>query len=132
MGRDPLTMEKQFSDLEGNVSLITDQWLHWLRELSPNSKIPIPSINRKIVSLYIALQFFRTADAKDIICAFAKEDATEELSDEDKTRIHTEFLWNLALMRRVAKRIEKSIWIFGRNQTDTPFVTSDNPVAFKT
>jgi len=25
MGRDPLTMEKQFSDLEGNVSLITNQ-----------------------------------------------------------------------------------------------------------
>ena len=132
MGRDPLTMEKQFCELEGQVCLITDQWLHWLRELSPNSKISIPSVNRKIVSLYIALQFFRTADAKDIICALGNKDSIEELTDEERTRIHTEFLWNVALMRRVAKRIEKSIWIFGRNHTDTPFVTSDNPVAFKT
>lgn len=132
MGRDPLTMEKQFSDLEGNVSQITDQWLKWLRELPPNNRIPIPSVNRTIVSRYIALQFFRTADAKDMICVLGKEDSTRELTDEDRTRIHTDFLWNLPLIHRVAKRIEKSIWIFGRNQTGTPFVTSDNPVAFKT
>src|SRR6266853_477232 len=55
LGRDPLIMEKQFSHLEGEVSRITDQWLEWLRKLSPTSKIPIPSVNRKIVSLYIAL-----------------------------------------------------------------------------
>lgn len=101
MGRDPLTMEKQFSDLECKVSLITDQWLYWLRELSPNNKIPIPSVNRKIVSLYIALQFFRTPDAKDIICAFAKKGSIDELSDEGKTRIHTHFLWSLPLLTLV-------------------------------
>src|SRR5258708_4889464 len=132
MGHDPLMMEKQFSHLEGEVSRITDQWLEWLRKLSPTSKIVIPSVNRKIVSLYIALQFFRTVDAKDIICKLVKKDSIDQLSDKDRTRIHTDFLWNLSLMHRVAKRIEKSVWIFGLNQTDTPFVTSDNPVAFKT
>ncbi len=131
MGRDPLIMEKQFAGLEGNVSLITDQWIHWLSELSPNKKISIPAVNRKLVSLYIALQFFRTADTKDIICALQKEDSTDELSDEDRTRLHTDFLWDLDLIKRVAKRIEQSIWIFGRNQTNTPFLSSDNPVAFK-
>ena len=34
------------------------------------------------------------------------------------------------MLESIAKRIEESIWIFGRNLTGYPFVTSDNPVAF--
>jgi hypothetical protein len=132
MGRDPLLMEKQFSEMESNVSLITEQWLGWLSELAPREKIRIPSVNRKIVSLYIALQFFRTADTKDVICALERDRSSAELSDEEKTRLHTKFLWELDLIKPVAKRIETSIWIFGRNQSGQPFLTSDNPVAFKT
>jgi hypothetical protein len=32
-GHDPLTMEKQFSQLEGEVATKTGQWLSWLREI---------------------------------------------------------------------------------------------------
>jgi len=69
LGRDPLTLEKQFADLEGQVSLITDQWLYWLRYTKHGDRIRIPKVNRRIVSLYIALQFCRTADARDTIVA---------------------------------------------------------------
>jgi hypothetical protein len=69
LGRDSLTLEKQFADLEGQVSLITDQWLGWLTEAKARQRIEIPKPNREIVSLYIALQFCRTADAKEIIIA---------------------------------------------------------------
>jgi len=171
LGYDPLTMEKQFAGIETEFSLITNQWLNWLMELTPREKIQIPTVNRQIVSTYIALQFLRTADAKDIICAFedcalrnalsgedrkylqamylmdvglaepvakkdqdslAKPPARDSLSDNEKTRIHTEYLWDQDFIGAVAKRIEDSIWIFGRNLSEYPFFTSDNPVAFKT
>ncbi len=48
-------MEKQFSDLEGEVARISNQWLDWLRHMEPREKIEIPSANREILSLYIAL-----------------------------------------------------------------------------
>ena len=170
LGRDPLTLEKQFADLEGQVSLITDQWLYWLRHAKHGDRIRIPNVNRRIVSLYVALQFCRTADARDIIVAIdglpSNPDMTEEmnevgkwgtylwgtwlvdmlmkngeksnrnakfygrLSDRDETEIHTRWLWNLEMVHSIAERIEKSIWIFGRNLTGFPFITSDNPVAF--
>ena len=60
MGHDPLTMEKQFSQLEGEVALITGHWLEWLRDLKPMEKVEIPEIDRELVSLYLALQFLRT------------------------------------------------------------------------
>jgi hypothetical protein len=170
LGRDPLTLEKQFADLEGQVSLITDQWLYWLRHAKHGDRIGIPNVNRRIVSLYVALQLCRTADARDIIVAIdglpSNPDITEEmnevgkwgtylwgtwlvdmlmkngeksnrnaksygrLSDRDETEIHTRWLWNLEMVHSIAERIEKSIWIFGRNLTGFPFITSDNPVAF--
>lgn len=129
MGHDPLTMEKQFSELEGEVALITEQWLGWLAAVAPGEKIEIPEPNRKLVSLYIVLQFLRTADTKDILCLFHEG---SELSAEDKTGLHTELLWDLQFINGIAAFIEKAIWIFGRNRSGVPFFTSDNPVAFKT
>jgi hypothetical protein len=129
-GHDPLLMEKQLSHLEGEVSLITDQWLAWLNEVSPGDKIEIPLENRRLVSLYLALQFLRTADTRDTLCLFHEQ--STELSSKDRTRLHTDLLWDLEHVRPFAEFLEKSIWIFGRNRSGVPFVTSDNPVAFKT
>jgi hypothetical protein len=38
-GHDPLTMEKQLAALEGQVSLITEQWLAWIDRASPGVRI---------------------------------------------------------------------------------------------
>jgi hypothetical protein len=169
MGRDPLTLEKQFADMEGQASMITEQWLSWLHSAKSGERIRIPKVNRKIVALYVALQFCRTADARDIIVGIESlpsnpevaEDVNEvgrwgtylwgtwlaelvmkdkkanrpvkaerHLSDRAETEIHTRWLWNLEMVHSIAERIEKSVWIFGRNLTGQPFVTSDNPVAF--
>ena len=35
LGEDALAMEKQFSEIEGEVAQITSQWLDWLRENEP-------------------------------------------------------------------------------------------------
>ncbi len=132
-GHDPLLMEKQFSHLEGEVAQITTQWLDWLREMKPQEKIEVPDVNRDLVSLYIALQFFRTVDARDILAAFAAESGNSKpLSTAERQQLHLELLWNSDIFRELATRIKNATWIFGRNTTSTPFISSDNPVAFRT
>jgi hypothetical protein len=128
---DPLTMEKQLADLEGQTALITNQWLGWIEQIELGDQIEIPEINREIVSLYIALQFLRTADTRDTLSALADEDR-KPMPDSEKRRVHTELLWDEPVFRGLADRIHRSTWVFGRNSTSTPFVTSDNPVAFRT
>jgi hypothetical protein len=133
LGHDPLTMEKQFSQLDGEVALITGQWLEWLRDLKPMEKVEIPEINRELVSLYLALQFLRTADARDILAKFAEQGADGRPSTEHEKRLlHLSMLWKNSIFEEFAERIGHAIWLFGRNPTATHFITSDNPVAFRT
>jgi hypothetical protein len=133
MGHDPLTMEKQLSDLEGQVALITAQWLEWAESLPAGETIPIPPPNREIVARYIALQFLRTADRKELLCAlYEQEHPGETLTHEERTGLHTTLLWNLEALAMIERRVADAIWMFGLNKTATPFWASDNPVAFKT
>jgi hypothetical protein len=132
-GRDPLVMEKQLSDLEGEVAKITNQWLDWFRIMSPTEKIEVPDVNRDLVSQYAAMQFIRTADSGDILAAFAKQSGGgKELSAADKQQLHLEMIWTSGIFPELAKRIKSATWIFGRGATSIPFVSSDNPVAFRT
>lgn len=43
----------------------------------------------------------------------------------------TELIWNADVVEKFSKRFRRSIWIFARNNSSTPLVTSDNPVAFR-
>jgi hypothetical protein len=132
-GRDPFVMEKQLSDMEGQMSLITEQWLGWLRNIEPGDQIPIPKPNREVVSRFMAVQFLRTADTRDILCAMHDEEHPDKpLSAEERTKLHTELIWDLDTVERIANHIREAIWVFARNGTSTPFITSDNPVAFRT
>jgi hypothetical protein len=133
LGRDPFIMEKQLADMEGQMSLISDQWLGWLRDLEPGNQIEIPKPNREIVARFMAVQFLRTADTRDILCAMHDaEHPDEPLTAEGRANLHTELIWDLDDVEDIARHIEDAIWVFARNETSTPFVTSDNPVAFRT
>jgi hypothetical protein len=133
MGHDPLTMERQLSDLEGEAALITAQWLSWTDLMAAGETIPIPTPNREIIARYIALQFLRTADTKETLgMMYELDHPGETLTEKDRTGLHTRLLWNLKTLEKFEKHIAEAIWVFGRNKTATPFWTSDNPVAFKT
>lgn len=132
-GHDPLAMEKQFAGLEGDPARITDQWLGWLAGIAPGNTIEIPDVNREIISLYVALQFLRTAETRTVLALFAEESRNvDRISHTERRRLHTDMLWDDKVFQPIADRIRESTWIFGRNTTATPFVTSDNPVAFRT
>jgi hypothetical protein len=130
-GHDPLEMERQLASLEGEVAIITGQWLDWLRDMNPLEQVPIPAVNREIVSLYLAVQYLRTADTRDILARLSHADQRVAPSDEEARRLHTELLWDETLVNGLAWRLHKSNWLFARNLTQTPFVTSDNPVTFR-
>jgi hypothetical protein len=133
LGHDPLVMEKQFSQLEGEVAQITGQWLEWFRDMKPMEKVEVPDINRELVSLYIALQFLRTADARDILSAFAEQKVYgKPVAKAEKRLLHLDMLWKDSIYEGLVERIRNATWLFGRNMTAIPFITSDNPVAFRT
>lgn len=129
-GYDPLAMEKQLAGIEGEVAKITGQWIDWLPEVGSGERIPIPEANREIVSLFLGLQYLRTLDVREILVALS--DPRVPLSDADRRRLHTSLLWDEPIFRALADRFRKSAWIFGRNQTATPFLTCDNPITFRT
>ncbi|MGY1438004.1 DUF4238 domain-containing protein [Streptomyces reniochalinae] len=131
-GYDPVELERQFADLEGQVSAITGQWLEWIRHGNPGDSLPVPDVNREIVSLFLALQSLRTADARSILVAFSALHGYEVSSDEEIRSLHAEVLWSDDLISRFADRMSRCAWVFALNETSARFVTSDNPLAFRT
>ena len=131
-GHDPLTMESQFASLEHEIANITNQWIEWIRDGNLGMSITIPEPNRDLVSLFLALQFLRTADSREILAQLAPGANDPPLSERERRRLHTELLWDENVINPFREHIHAGIWIFGHNTTGVPFVTSDNPVAFRT
>lgn len=130
-GHDPYTMEKQLSELEASAALITNQWLGWITETSHGTPIDIPEPNREEIALFLAVQYLRTADTREVLGALSA-DETVVTGSKRQHQLHTTLLWDLKIVHKIRDRIRDSIWVFGRNETGVPFITSDNPVAFRT
>lgn len=156
---DPLFLEKQFAQLEGEACNITRCWLRQLdgflvadsssdkvptdssvnlgSALEAAPKIEIPDVNRQIMSEFIALQFFRTADARELLKLFAEVSGTykDGVSDDEARSLHAMMLCKLAdgdgIVSNFAQRIRQSVWMFARNSSQVPFHTSDTPVLIK-
>src|SRR5207248_1382216 len=120
LGRDPFIMEKQLSEMEGQMSRITEQWLGWLRTIDTGQAIEIPPQNRYIVSRFMAVQFLRTADTRDVLSTIhAAAHPDEPLSRGERTGLHTELMWDQMSVDRIAAHIREAIWVFARNTTST-------------
>lgn len=132
LGYDPLEMERQLSALEANTAAITAQWLEWLPCMAPLDRIPLPRANRAEVALFLAVQLLRTRDTRDILSALVELDRGVRPCADEERELHTDLIWDQDLVGLLARRFRRSIWIFGRNQTKTPFIISDNPTAFRT
>lgn len=157
---DPLFLEKQFAQLEGEACNITRCWLRQLDKLSGADgssdieqadslanlkealeaapKVEIPDVNRQIISEFIALQFFRTADARELLKLFAEVSGVykDGVSDDEARSLHAMMLCKLAdgdgIVSEFAQRVQQSVWMFARNSSQVPFHTSDTPVLLKT
>lgn len=130
---DPLFLERELSELERSASRITNIWIDSFDQLQPMDRFPVSLEDRRQMAIYISVQSLRTAEERDILALFAAETGhyKSDISPEEKINLHAHMLCSGGLVEEIAKRIEQSIWIIARNDTETPFWTSDNPVAFK-
>ena len=78
------------------------------------------------------VQYLRTADTRNILSALAAREDGTPISTDKQRRIHTEALWDEQLVNSLTERFSKGHWIFARNATSTPLITSDNPMSFRT
>lgn len=131
-GHDPLEMEKQFAGLENDVARITGEWLERIRAGERGMEVPISEPDRKVVALYIALQYLRTPDARGLLGAAAQIQGGQKPDELELRALHADLLWNEGVFGEFRDHIASSAWIFGRNGSAAPFITSDNPVAFRT
>lgn len=131
---DPLFLEYNLAHLEGKVATILKDWFEKLDQMNPMEELNIDEETRYIISYFIAVQFFRTAEQRDILSLFAETKGGYDgaISPEEKINLHAYFLCTSEIVSDVTSRIEQSIWMFGRNNSEVPFWTSDNPVCFKT
>lgn len=127
-GIDPLEMEKQFADLEYQVSNITN---NWFQQFTHSDKLVIPEINRDLISLFLVTQLLRTVEAREILVQFTSAVQKKYDPISDAKNLHATLLWNDDLVNKMKKRISDCIWIFGKNKCTTPFCTSDHPVLIK-
>jgi len=127
IGADPQLMEKQFADIEAEVSKIMGNWFDLLQS---HRIVEIPPVNREIVSLFLTLQLLRTAEARILLIQFAQalEGELEKYDPEqDASGLHMQLLWHEEFVNKITKKIKDSIWIFARNDSRQPFYTSDHP-----
>jgi hypothetical protein len=130
----PQFLERNFSEVEGHAARIMKKWLDEIPALKANTKVEIARNERELMSFYISLQAFRTAESREILAAFAQEKGPYKagISPEEAINLHGYFLERGAVIYELANRLFRSAWIFARNDSGYPFVTSDNPVCFKT
>lgn len=134
-GVDPFFLEKNLSKMEGDASTIHREILAALPAMQPGQFLELSRDERDAFATFISMQFLRTADHRDVLALFAQTGGhyPDGLSDEEKINLHAQMLCEVGgLVETIGERIFRSIWIYARNRTNTPFWTSDNPVCFKT
>lgn len=131
---DPLFLEKGLSLLEGDAAAILDPCVEQLVSAAAFERIEMSDDDRRTLSSFLAVQFLRTAEQRDILSLFAEQSGSykDVVSDDEKINLHAQMLCSGGLVELIGDRIFESIWVYARNQTGIPFWTSDNPVAFKT
>jgi len=124
---DPLFLENELSRIESAASSTTAEWLVRLKGLKPYGTVEVSKEDRVVMSRYVALQWLRTTGTQDILELLVNKH-TKYQPDEMKNLHHCLLVLDDLMLKELAEKIRDSIWIFGRNPTPTPFVTSDNPV----
>jgi hypothetical protein len=138
---DPLILEKYFSEVEGAAATITDLWFKRLARVALGDKVLIGRDERWWMSRYIAVQYLRTVETREIAALFAIDSGAypKGLSKDERVNLHARILAGDGAelcaqgpVRDIADQLYNSIWMFGKNATATPFFTSDNPVVIRT
>lgn len=117
---DPSLLERQFSDLEEQAALITQDWLVHLQS---GDSIEIPTVKREIMSLYLTTQLLRTSEARTLLLQ-----GIEPSEKEDNQELHSALLWNSEVVKDISDWVYSCIWTFRFNSMPQSLYTSDDPI----
>ena len=126
---DSSAMEQQFSELEQEAALITE---NWLCHLEPGCEIAIPHINREIMSLFIATQLIRTSEVREILVQHVSSQQTEPVASETARALQIELLWNDQMITELSGWVHDCTWTFRVNKLSDSLYTSDDPFKART
>ena len=131
-GEDHQLLEKQLAAIESTVSVITGDWIS---KLPTAPKVDISRSQRDEVSLYLSLQLVRTAEYRAQVAD--SHQTTSEPHDVDGETVidldllHTAIIWDEEFVYPMADAISDCVWMFGLNNSNEPFYTSDHPALVK-
>jgi len=130
----PLFLEKELASLEAKAANVLSRCTKLLSAMKPMDRLQLEKDDRWSLSIFIAVQFLRTAEQREILALYSLENGAykDDISEDEKINLHVQMLCSGGLVESIAERVFSSIWIYARNTTSTPFWTSDNPISFKT
>ena len=117
-------MEQQFSALEQEAALITEDWLDHIKL---DHCIDIPAVNREIISLFITTQLLRTSEARTILIQSIERHEPTHLEKEMERVLHIGLLWDDQTVKKMSDWIHSCTWTFRINVSSEPLYTSDDP-----
>lgn len=129
VGLDPLVMERQFAEVESGARDVSENILRLVRDGSRGDQCVVDGGDCEVLALFVALQHLRTRMTRDVLSWLSGPRA---LNEQEIRGLHVHALWDEALVAQFHEWISRAVWIFGKNETSKPFVTSDHPVAFRT
>lgn len=129
---DAYEMERQFSIVESDTSKILTLLIGAVQQMQVGQSFKLSQVEKENFALYIALQFLRTADTRDTLKWLASVDDSTPITANRLRALHIDLLWNDKLVSSFVKYWKRGIWIVAKNTTKLKFVTSDNPVCFRT
>ena len=130
---DPLSIERALASLESKAAPIFSRIVSEVRNLASMEKVSISSEDRKLLSEFITAQHFRTVEFRDLL-AYLMEDTglvDANWSEEEWKVIHYTLLSDSGLLEAFAESLFNAIWMFAKNPSGTPLITSDHPVCIK-
>ena len=128
----PLEMEIQFSEVESAAAMIFAKIFMESRITPFGQKLKISKGERSSLALYIALQFLRTADTREIIGLLSLGKQEIMVEPNELGALHASILWDQKVLDSFVTYLIGGVWTFAKNETGSKFATSDNPVCFRT
>jgi len=130
---DPLSIEKALSDLEARASAIIMRVVAEVSNLAPAQRVTFSDEERLVLSEFLAIQHFRTLELRELMLYLLKDGGLVEdrLSVEEKKAIQFLILSESGLLEEFEESIYSAIWLFAKNASQIPLITSDHPVCIK-
>jgi hypothetical protein len=130
---DPLAVETALSRLESEVAPVLARLVAQVRAGSAGDRMRASADDRVLLAEYIAAQYFRTLEMRELLLFQFAEIGIDSAMDEDEQKaILFAFLGGSGVIEEMAESLYQAIWVLAKNASGTPLVTSDNPVCIKT